>query len=366
MRPDKPLYIDKLWIQPTPTEVLCDPEQPWRRGDARPQRPLHQAPASSAKALLEHLLAHTQEALQQAKVGAVFIGTARGEIGPLLRLYDQWQARGMTALRPFPETTHGALASYVAAQIQCSGPAITLSQTCISGLAALHQAALFSWVYDQPACFGAVEAPLHSLLLESFTQLRLYSRHERFPYVRPFSGNSLALAEGVALGIVTPIRTPWLMEQIVVQSAVTKDRTFTGIHSETFRGLLRALSSMPPDGVLLHAPGTRQGDIAEITAIEAVWGRLPVLTLKPLLGHSVGVSGLQSLGWALWLLENRYWLYDEGDWPLTPPAWPTFPAVAQKGPFRVIAPEVSFRRLAILNAGFGGGVAGVILRYAPL
>jgi 3-oxoacyl-(acyl-carrier-protein) synthase len=106
--------------------------------------------------------------------------------------------------------------------------------------------------------------------------------------------------------------------------------------------------------------------MTELAAVEAVWGRLPVLTIKPLIGHSIGTSGLLSLLWGQWLLTHQCWLYNTESLRLSPPDWPTLPCETDEGLVRRLPPEKPLRRLAILGAGFGGGVAGVILRYAPL
>ncbi len=366
MRPDNPIYLHGLWGYPAPNNVLPDPAEGWTFLNGFPVRPLSEVAAPSARYLLDKVLQSLPPQVFATPPGAVYVGTARGELTALLSLHDTWKVSPTQALRPFPETTAGALSTLVAERLGCTGPALTLSQTCISGMAALYQAYLHTAATEEPACFGAVEAPLHPLLIESFTHLRLYARRKTFPFILPFSENSVVLSEGVVLGFISPAPSPWQIERIALRVHRGDGTTFTGLAEAAFSALLHTLSKAPPQAVILHAPGTRKGDATELAAIEAVWGRLPALTLKPLIGHSVGASGLLSLLWAQWLLSHQVWLYNTDTLRVTPPDWPTLPAHEQEGLVRHVELQVPLRRIAILGAGFGGGVAGVILRYAPL
>ncbi len=363
MKLDRPVYLHGLWGTPAPQEVLSHPTRGWTFIGEYPVRPVGPEMAPSAQILLQKLFSE-HFISPPAPVGAVYIGSARGEIGSLLSAYETWKVR-REALRLVPETTPGALSALVAEKLACSGPAITLSQTCVSGLAALFQAILYTIATGQAACFGAVEAPLHPLLVESFGYLRLASRRKTFPYTMPFQENSVTLAEGVVIGFVSPEPGPWQIEQVALYTHRGGEMTFTALPEAAFPALLRMLGETPPQAVILHAPGTRKGDFTELRAIEAVWGRIPAITIKPLIGHSIGASGLLSLLWAQWLMTHQVWLFDAEGVRLRPPDWPGLPCQEGGGRVRAISPDMFLDRVAVLGAGFGGGVAGVILRYVP-
>jgi len=346
-----------------PEEVLLHPAGGWTFIGEYPVRPLGPEITPSAQTLLEKLFSENFIS-PPASVGAVYIGSARGEIGSLLSSYETWKVR-REALRFVPETTPGALSALAAEKLACSGPAITLSQTCVSGLAALYQAVLYTTATGQATCFGAVEAPLHPLLVESFGYLRLASRRKSFPYTIPFQENSVALAEGVVIGFVSPHPGPWQIEQIALYTHRGTVTTFTALPEAAFPTLLRMLGEIPPQAVILHAPGTRKGDFTELRAIEAMWGRIPAITIKPLIGHSIGASGLLSLLWAQWLMAHQVWLFDTDDIRLRPPDWPVLACQERGDMVRSILSDAFLERVAVLGAGFGGGVAGVILRYVP-
>ena len=363
MKLDRPVYLHGLWGRPAPEAVLSQPAEGWTFVGEYPVRPVGPEIAPSAQTLLEKLISENFIS-PPASVGAVYIGSARGEIGSLLSSYETWKFR-REALRFVPETTPGALSVLVAEKLACSGPAITLSQTCVSGLAALYQAVLYTIATGQAACFGAVEAPLHPLLIESFGYLRLASRRKAFPYTLPFQENSVALAEGAVIGFVSPEPGPWQIEQVALYTHSGGGATFTALPEAAFPVLLRMLGENPPQAVILHAPGTRKGDFTELRAVEAVWGRIPAITIKPLIGHSIGASGLLSLFWAQWLMTHQMWLFDTDGIRLSPSDWPAPPCRTERGLVRPLLPDGFLWRVAVLGAGFGGGVAGVILRYVP-
>ena len=63
------------------------------------------------------------------------------------------------------------------------------------------------------------------------------------------------------------------------------------------------------DAVVMHAPGTVKGDIAEMKAVSEVFGKnLPLLTTnKWIVGHTLGASGMMSVEMAVLMLKhNRF------------------------------------------------------------
>ena len=63
------------------------------------------------------------------------------------------------------------------------------------------------------------------------------------------------------------------------------------------------------DAIILHAPGTVKGDMAEKNAIDSIYGKqLPLLTSnKWLVGHTFATSGMLSIEMAVLMLQkNRF------------------------------------------------------------
>jgi len=97
------------------------------------------------------------------------------------------------------------------------------------------------------------------------------------------------------------------------------------------------------DAIVMHAPGTIQGDMSEYQAIQGVFGKnLPLLTTnKWLLGHTFGASGMLSIEMAILMLKHQKFIpspfYDQ----------------KQKGPLKYI----------MVNAvGFGGNAVSILLK----
>ena len=64
------------------------------------------------------------------------------------------------------------------------------------------------------------------------------------------------------------------------------------------------------DIVVLHAPGTIQGDLSEIKAIENVFGAriLSITSNKWKIVHTLGSSGMLSIELAIMMLQNQVFI----------------------------------------------------------
>lgn len=302
---------------------------------------------SRTKILLEAFLHKHGEALRQLAPEAVCMASARGEMEALLALYEHWQLGERLPPTTSPETTAGTLATVVAHAVGVKGPAYTVSQTCISGLAALYHATLMLRSGEATrVLFGAVEAPLHPFFVEALASLRIYSSRKAFPFCLPGSGeNTLALGEGLAIGVLVQGEAPIQVVHVALQTAAPAELpSYTAVSVQALRRLLERLGEGPPDFVLLHAPGTRQGDQAEWEAVKAFWGEVPALSIKLWTGHSLGAASLLSIAWAAEFLQKAMW-----------------PQVPYR-PFWGNTPPKAWNEAVVLALGFGGVMGGVRLR----
>ncbi|MCS7161805.1 MAG: hypothetical protein NZ958_00545 [Bacteroidia bacterium] len=296
--------------------------------------------------LLSALVERHAEELSALAPQAVVIGSARGEMTTLFQAYEAWQSAESPSPTLSPETSLGTLASRLARRLGIQGPAWTVSQTCLSGLVALYQAALLIRAgVAQRVLFGAVEAPLHPFFIETMAALRIYSHQSDFPFVRPLSGtNTFALGEAVALGVLAEgTEGPFRVEAIQLTTAPPREGlAFPAVDAEALAAFLREFSTAP-DMVFLHAPGTRQGDAAEWQAVCSAWGEVPACAPKAFFGHSLGASPLVSLGLACAFLRQRRWVTSL-PFSNSPTQW---------------------RRAIVLALGYGGAMGAVELSYAP-
>jgi 3-oxoacyl-(acyl-carrier-protein) synthase len=98
------------------------------------------------------------------------------------------------------------------------------------------------------------------------------------------------------------------------------------------------------DAIIMHAPGTKKGDLTEYKAIQKVFGEnLPLLTTnKWKIGHTFGASGMLSIEMAIMMLQHNQFI-----------GVPFAKAQIQKKPLKKI----------LVNAvGFGGNAVSILLR----
>lgn len=302
--------------------------------------------------LLWDLLSRHGDEMRIYQPEAVYLGSARGEIQTLVEGILS-HARG-EVLSPTlsPRTSPGTPGSIIARELRITGPAVVISQTCLSGLIALYEAALYLRAGEgETVLFGAVEAPLTPFFIETMAALRIYTQAPAPPFVRPGSvegKNTFALGEGAVLGILShrPI-SPFRLDRIQVRTAPPRPGVaFPAVDEVALTELLEGMGSAP-DFVILHAPGTQQGDTAEWSAVRRVWGSLPALSVKGIAGHSLGAAPLLGLAAALHLMTHRLWYA-----PPYPAIWgDTAPAAWQDA--------------VIIGLGYGGVMGAIRIRHEP-
>ena len=98
------------------------------------------------------------------------------------------------------------------------------------------------------------------------------------------------------------------------------------------------------DMIILHAPGTISGDLAELNAIRAIFGDNPpvIISNKWMIGHTLGSSGCHSLELAIHILHNDTYV----DFPY---------------PTKINFKDRSINTIMINSAGFGGNFMSIIV-----
>ena len=98
------------------------------------------------------------------------------------------------------------------------------------------------------------------------------------------------------------------------------------------------------DAIVLHAPGTVKGDVAEKNAIDLVFGKqLPLLTSnKWLMGHTFAASGMLSVEMAVLMLQKNKFI---------------------ENPFYANARHLpqELKTIMVNAVGFGGNAVSIIL-----
>ncbi|MBN8548026.1 MAG: hypothetical protein J0M12_01790 [Deltaproteobacteria bacterium] len=296
----------------------------------------------------------------------VSFGSSRGATGLFEYYHRRFLEAPSSALSPraSPTTTLGNISSWVAQDLGLSGACLSHSSTCSSAVHSLANAV--AWIRAGMAdrfLAGGSEAALTPFTIAQMQALGIYSRDELEGCAcRPAAQsakNTFVLGEGAACFALekestyrarTAVAGPLLtLESIGV--AMEPLTSPTSISSEadciekTMREALKSAEVEQVDALILHAPGTIQGDEAELRAVRKVFSKsIPDLySNKWVLGHTLGASGALSLELALLLLQGLE--------PCNPP----YPNSLGRRRARPV------RRVLVNSAGFGGNAASLIV-----
>ena len=249
----------------------------------------------------------------------VNVGSSRGATHLWEAYHRQYGTSGAVSTPASPTTTLGNIASWVAHDLGCDGPALSHSITCSSALhAVLNGCAWLKSGFSRRFMAGGSEAPLTAFTLAQMEALKIYSR-EAGPFPsRPLdpskTGNTFVLGEGAAMICMETGRHPGaqaILTGIGYGTEMLSHGASLSADAQCLqRSMKMAISGTDPgeiDAVILHAPGTLKGDRAERSAIQKVFeGHGPELySNKWKIGHTLGASGLLSVEMALMLLKDH-------------------------------------------------------------
>ncbi|MFV5700322.1 beta-ketoacyl synthase N-terminal-like domain-containing protein [Flavobacterium sp. XS2P12] len=311
-----------------------------------------------------YAMAASRKAMQNAgwtpnDVFGINIGSSRGATDLFEKHYQEYLETGKAHTLASPTTTLGNISSWVAHDLQSSGPEISHSITCSTALHALLNGV--AWLRSGMAdkfLVGGSEAPLTDFTIAQMRALKIYSNStEEYPnraldlekkqstmILGEGAGvccleigkkkNALAYIEGI--GYATEI----LEHNISISAEAT-------CFQKSMKMALQNTDLSEVDVIVMHAPGTIKGDLTEYRAIEKIFGEnLPLLTTnKWKIGHTFGTSGILSMELAIMMMQHNRFI------------GVPYP----NSPFRVSNPERAIKKVLINAVGFGGNAVSVLL-----
>jgi 3-oxoacyl-(acyl-carrier-protein) synthase len=218
---------------------------------------------------------------------ALIFAVSNGGVVYTKRFYHDIVETGAQAASPllFPETVFNAPASHLAAILGITGATYTLVGDGAVGILALKMAEdlMSSDTLDYCLVVGAEEADW--LLCDAYRKWRLL---RSAPPIEPFaqSPRGTVLSEGAGAVLVSR-RGPIRIEKISSGTNFKRQQEA----ADAVETVFAQLCTSPADLVVASANGTFI-DAAEKKAIEKHSGDARVLTIKQLLGESVGASSL--------------------------------------------------------------------------
>lgn len=311
-------------------------------------------------------LAASRKAIEKAGWGkndifGINIGSSRGATDLFEKHYKEYIDTGKAQTLASPTTTLGNISSWIAHDLQTTGPEISHSITCSTALHALLNGV--AWLKSGMAdkfLVGGSEAPLTDFTIAQMRALKIYSRIDQNDEAWPNlafdfekTQNTMILGEGAAvccleagekenaIAYVTGVgyATEILEHNISISAEAD-------CFQKSMKMALQETNLEEVDAIVMHAPGTIKGDLTELRAIEKVFGeQIPLLTTnKWKIGHTFGASGILSLELALLMMK-----YD------------TFVGV----PFAKHKKQIKPLKKILINAvGFGGNAVSILIEKA--
>ncbi len=286
------------------------------------------------------------------------IGSSRGATQLFEKHYDTFLKTGKAQTLASPTTTLGNISSWVAHDLQSQGPEISHSITCSTALHAVLNGV--AWLRSGMAdkfLVGGSEAPITDFTVAQMKALKIYANeNEAFPCrAMDFDKkkNTLILGEGAAVCCLEKGEKQNALAYIDgfgFATEILEHNISISAEADCFQKSMKmALQNTrleDVDVIVMHAPGTKTGDLTEWKAIQKVFGEnLPLLTTnKWKIGHTFGASGMLSIEMALLMMQHNQ-----------------FVGV----PFTEVKSEVKSIRKVLVNAvGFGGNAVSILLSKA--
>ena len=252
-------------------------------------------------------------------VFGINIGSSRGATDLFENHFKEYMATGSAPTLTSPTTTLGNISSWVAHDLQSSGPEISHSITCSTALhAVLNGVAWLRSGMAEKFLVGGSEAPLTDFTIAQMRALKIYSRSQDEYPNRALDlekkQNTLILGEGAGvccLEIGKKENALAYIEGIGYATEILEHNISISAEADCFQKSMRmALANTDlseVDAIVMHAPGTIKGDLTEYKAIEKVFGsKLPLLTSnKWKIGHTFGASGILSLELAILMMQHN-------------------------------------------------------------
>ena len=317
-----------------------------------------------------YALAASRKAIQSAAwtpndVFGINIGSSRGATDLFEKHHQEYLETGKAQTLASPTTTLGNISSWVAHDLQSSGPEISHSITCSTALHALLNGV--AWLRSGMAdkfLVGGSEAPLTDFTIAQMRALKIYSNNETDYPNRAFDlekkQNTMILGEGASVcclesgkkenAIAFIEGVGYATEVLEHNISISAEAT---CFQKSMKMALQDTDLSEVDAIVMHAPGTIKGDLTEYRAIEKVFTssvrpsvsggeRLPLLTTnKWKIGHTFGASGILSLEMAILMMQHN-----------------TFIGV----PFAEAQTQTKPIKKVLVNAvGFGGNAVSVLL-----
>jgi len=264
------------------------------------------------------------------------MGSSRGATKLFEEYHAEYLETGISSTLSSPTTTLGNISSWVSHDLGATGPEISHSITCSTGLhSVLNGVAWLTSGMSTKFLVGASEAPLTDFTIAQMKALKIYAkapalnsnslvdnsavteRSQNYPCQalnmnKEYNAMILGEAASVAClerGVVDHALA--IIEGVGFATEILKHNTSISANAVCFQKSMKmALGGINPaevDAIVMHAPGTIKGDSSEYNAIKEVFGEnMPQMTTnKWKIGHTFATSGMLNLELGVLMMQNN-------------------------------------------------------------
>ncbi|WP_324025042.1 beta-ketoacyl synthase N-terminal-like domain-containing protein [Maribacter sp. BPC-D8] len=287
-------------------------------------------------AMVASRMAVKQSGWENAAEFGINMGSSRGATKLFEQYHSEYLETGISSTLSSPTTTLGNISSWVSHDLGATGPEISHSITCSTGLhSVLNGVAWLNSGMATKFLVGASEAPLTNFTIAQMKALKIYAkapesnsssvvdtstvveRSRNYPCQAlnlKKEYNSMILGEAASVacletGVVKNALA--IIDGVGYATEILKHNTSISANAVCFQKSMKMalgdLDVAEVDAIVMHAPGTIKGDSSEYNAIQEVFGDvMPQLTTnKWKIGHTFATSGMLNLELAVLMLQNN-------------------------------------------------------------
>jgi len=273
---------------------------------------IHYALASALMAVEDSRFTITPHSALRA---GVLVGSGRGGVTTNEKNLHAFMAKGYRAVSPHytPMTLVNMASGFIAMKLGAKGPCLDVSTACATGTHAIGEAMKIIQRGDADVMIaGSSEAALSPLVLAGFCQAKALSRRNDTPEKasRPFDRDrdGFVLSEGSAVLVLEGLGHAEKRGATIYAELAGYGLTSDAYHytrpDPNGEGAARAMSleladaNIQPEEISYlnaHGTSTVSNDAIETLAIKSAFGthakKLPVSSVKSMLGHMLGAAG---------------------------------------------------------------------------
>ncbi|WP_299321665.1 beta-ketoacyl synthase N-terminal-like domain-containing protein [uncultured Maribacter sp.] len=281
-------------------------------------------------AMVASRMAVKQSGWENTAEFGINMGSSRGATKLFEQYHKEYLDTGISSTLSSPTTTLGNISSWVSHDLGATGPEISHSITCSTGLhSVLNGVAWLNSGMANKFLVGASEAPLTNFTIAQMKALKIYAkapdsnsgsvteRSRSYPCLasdlkKEFNSMILGEAASVACletGVVKNALA--IIDGVGYATEILKHNTSISANAICFQKSMKMalgdLDVTEVDAIVMHAPGTIKGDSSEFNAIREVFeNHMPQLTTnKWKIGHTFATSGILNLELAVLMLQHN-------------------------------------------------------------